>query len=488
MTNEERIALILEMKGQEGVKALTADLEAQKNELKQIKAAFDSGDISMGEFLQEQHRLQEGIAGTAGVMQQLTGSGGRGAGGRGILGASYAFQDFTSQIQNGFLPALSSIQNNIPQILMGMGMGSGMVGIVSAAAVGFGLLAVAAKSAFGGETKEAIEEAKEKLKEFEAQVKSVHEAFLKMTQKATTPEEEAAANLKAILEDRPNAERIAAAIAQKIGEKRVLESLSPEEMTQLGGINQRILSDEQIKASAQFGDPATIEAQQKQARQASEKAEQERHELLLKARRRIGEQTVVDAAKAGPEGAAALRRLKEYAPADITSEIEANSADAIKKTDEENEAFNEGNERAHEQRLKRQERAKAEAKQKAAAAKAARERIAARDKIRRESMQDQDEADRRFNDEARGDEQGDKKAEADARRERQRAGQEAVMRSQDLERAVRRSGEDREYWTKVNSGMISAAEQLGRQSQIMRRNTEDMQRRLQHSMMQGNDG
>ncbi len=59
-----------------------------------------------------------------------------------VLSASYAFQDFTSVLSGGggFARALGSIQNNIPQILAGLGLGAGLTGVVSVAAVAVGVL------------------------------------------------------------------------------------------------------------------------------------------------------------------------------------------------------------------------------------------------------------------------------------------------------------------------------------------------------------
>lgn len=58
-----------------------------------------------------------------------------------ILATSYAVQDFTSQLgTRGLAGALSAIQNNIPMILAGLGVGAGVAGVVSVAAVGVGLL------------------------------------------------------------------------------------------------------------------------------------------------------------------------------------------------------------------------------------------------------------------------------------------------------------------------------------------------------------
>ena len=62
--------------------------------------------------------------------------------GRTILNTSFAVQDFTSQLgTRGLAGALGAVQNNIPMILTGLGMGAGLSGVVSIASVGVGVLA-----------------------------------------------------------------------------------------------------------------------------------------------------------------------------------------------------------------------------------------------------------------------------------------------------------------------------------------------------------
>jgi hypothetical protein len=77
------------------------------------------------------------------TMTTARGTGGAGGGaGMGILGASYAFQDFTAVLSGGqgFGRALGAIQNNIPILLAGLGAGAGLAGVVSVVTVGVGLL------------------------------------------------------------------------------------------------------------------------------------------------------------------------------------------------------------------------------------------------------------------------------------------------------------------------------------------------------------
>jgi len=78
-----------------------------------------------------------------------------------VLYASYAVQDFTSQLgTRGLAGAFGAIQNNIPQVLIGLGAGAGFTGIASVAAVAAGVLAEKLMK-----TNEQITESTKKLQE-----------------------------------------------------------------------------------------------------------------------------------------------------------------------------------------------------------------------------------------------------------------------------------------------------------------------------------
>jgi hypothetical protein len=65
-----------------------------------------------------------------------------GRSGQGILGTSYAVQDFTSVLAGGqgLGRALASVQNNIPILVSSLGAGAGLAGVISIVSVGIGLL------------------------------------------------------------------------------------------------------------------------------------------------------------------------------------------------------------------------------------------------------------------------------------------------------------------------------------------------------------
>lgn len=95
--------------------------------------------------------------------------------GRSALQASYAFQDFTSQLGSGpggFARALGSIQNNIPGILMGFGVGGTVIAGVSVLTVALGALVTNWDLLVKGMTSDAIKKAKDDL---EALAKKVDE-------------------------------------------------------------------------------------------------------------------------------------------------------------------------------------------------------------------------------------------------------------------------------------------------------------------------
>lgn len=111
--------------------------------------------------------------------------------GRGVLSASYAFQDFTSQINNGLLPAISAVQNNIPGILMGFGVGGGITAGISVVAVGAGLLYQnwdkLANLWKDGETEKEAERVKHLVEETEKATKAAAKEFEGLSKDQAAP-------------------------------------------------------------------------------------------------------------------------------------------------------------------------------------------------------------------------------------------------------------------------------------------------------------
>lgn len=213
------------MKGQQAIEATRRQLTAQEAELRALEAAWKKNTLEAGEYLAKQSELQAEISQTTNVLMRMKGTGAGGAQGQGIMAMSYAFQDFTSQVRNGFGPALASIQNNIPGMLMGTGLSNPAIAAISAISVGIGLIAPAIIKAFGPDSQEHIDKATEKIKEFTDEIETAHKAFIGMTEKPTTPEEEYAANIKAIFETRGTGDIVKTAIGKQFSGAEIEQAL-----------------------------------------------------------------------------------------------------------------------------------------------------------------------------------------------------------------------------------------------------------------------
>lgn len=105
----------------------------------EIEAATDRAVRSAVEQTQAQKALNQVLHET-GPTAAATSAGVKNIG-NSALAASYAIQDFTSQLgTRGLAGGLAAVQNNIPGILAGLGTGAGLAGAASIAAVGIGLL------------------------------------------------------------------------------------------------------------------------------------------------------------------------------------------------------------------------------------------------------------------------------------------------------------------------------------------------------------
>ena len=183
---------------------------------------------------------------------------------------------------------------------MSLGVGAGMTGVLSVAAVALGALIPLLSKAFGAESQEQIDETKKHLEEFEAQAKKTKEAFNKLAEAPRNAEEEEAANFKAILEDRPKAQIVAAAIGKAASRKSVEAELSPDEIKEIAEANKDDLPENMM--------PVTGWAE---ANRKRELAQQRKHNIYMAARQRIGQKAVLDLGTAGPAGAEGRRRLMD---------------------------------------------------------------------------------------------------------------------------------------------------------------------------------
>jgi hypothetical protein len=197
--------MILEVIGKDAVDDLTKKLDEQKAKLADLAAQFRTGAISQGQFdaasrtsAQEAIRLAEAI-------NKVNGSGGKG--GQGLLGASYAFQDFTSVMSGGggLARALGSITNNFTGLASAAG-----ASVETAAKLSFGFTAFTAllpivipmfkdmwdAMAGGGEGPEPVIKAMDAVEERLKRIRAEAEAMMKAM---TSEEEETARNFREFL-------------------------------------------------------------------------------------------------------------------------------------------------------------------------------------------------------------------------------------------------------------------------------------------------
>lgn len=157
-----------------------------------------------------------------------------------MLQSSYAVQDFTSQLgTRGLAGALGAIQNNIPGILFGLGIGPGLAGVVSVASVAVGALVPVIQDLMSGLSSDAPGQTAEQLKKMAEEAKKASEAWEKFVSAPT--KEEAAAGKKveeATLEaGRPE---LARAFTEAIAGTALGARISPEAQTRMEELQKRL--------------------------------------------------------------------------------------------------------------------------------------------------------------------------------------------------------------------------------------------------------
>ena len=99
----ETIQLILDMGNSSAVvQKLTEDLDANKKKMEDVARQFAAGEINAKDFIKAQGQLGHELGQSRELLDQLTGKPGqRGSAGQGLMGASYAVQDFVSVLTGG---------------------------------------------------------------------------------------------------------------------------------------------------------------------------------------------------------------------------------------------------------------------------------------------------------------------------------------------------------------------------------------------------
>ena len=133
----------MQVEGEAKVQQLTRDLAAQQKVMRDLIEQYKAGSISLSQYTADMQQAAKAAAPLANQLKE-TQKGLASLGAPGILQASYAIQDFTSVLSGGQGPGAgpltSSVQNNIPGLLMMLGKGAGVAGAVSVASVAVGLL------------------------------------------------------------------------------------------------------------------------------------------------------------------------------------------------------------------------------------------------------------------------------------------------------------------------------------------------------------
>jgi hypothetical protein len=139
----ERIRAELDLDNVQYVSALRAVTEAEDEHIrkmveatqatKAVNLVIDEETVRIQRLTAEKKKLETQTNDTSQSNVKL---------GQAALTTSYAIQDFTSQIgTRGLAGALGAVQNNIPGLLMSLGMSGGIAGAVSIVSVGLGVLA-----------------------------------------------------------------------------------------------------------------------------------------------------------------------------------------------------------------------------------------------------------------------------------------------------------------------------------------------------------
>jgi hypothetical protein len=307
---DELQKLILDVQGRDKVAALNEELAKESKALQALAADLRNGSISQATFDAAADATGKKVLALEGQIKQLVGQ--RGISGSGILQASWAVQDFTSVLAGGqgLGRAIASVQNNIPGLLMSLGMSGGIAGAVSLVSVGIGALIPLLEKLWAGfEDKGVLEEAKRKLQEIKAAAEATHKAFRNMAETPTDPEALSAEGISLVLKERPNAEKAKAAVAAGITEQEAVSAMDPEEQKQYKEL-QKTAMGVQEDIARRGGDVATEDVIRLRKWAA------ERGKLVDAARSRKAESIVTGATVAGPAGADARKRLLELTQGD----------------------------------------------------------------------------------------------------------------------------------------------------------------------------
>jgi hypothetical protein len=213
--------------------------------------------------------------------------------GRSAMAASYAFQDFTSQLgTQGVAGGLRAIQNNIPGMLMGFEkLSAGWVAAISAMAVGAGILYENWDKIAKGMSSDAIDKAKNDLEKLAKKA----DEFNAMLGKPTRAEAAGGKIIEEALGGGEQTGRIARVLAAQLGRSGRGEQMTTEESKQIAAAESQV---EMVKGTR-------FEAEERNVLARLQGAAKER---IRKANAAAVQGALVDVQKGG-EGARVARAL-----------------------------------------------------------------------------------------------------------------------------------------------------------------------------------
>lgn len=335
------------------VEDLRQHLAGLKTAAKDVADTYEVLDRATGSYVvqarHEEHELDELVRkaveathaqrAMAAAMEELPGhttrataalgglKGQSGANGQGLLGASYAIQDFVSVLTGGggLGRAIGAVSNNIAPFALSLGAGGALAGGLGFLVTAFGAAIPIIEEFWGAVDSEASKKAVEKLKELQNEIKRTHDEFRKLAEAPTDIERESAEGIRLELSERGTAQQARAAVQKGITNKEAYEKLDKAAFN--GFEKDATATDADIQRQAEIDAGLALPADSpqaardafaasaaKQARERRETAQRRRREMLEAARRAKAEEIVAGATVAGPAGEAARRRLLELTP------------------------------------------------------------------------------------------------------------------------------------------------------------------------------
>jgi hypothetical protein len=319
--------LILKVQGEAELKSLNAELGREQKALADLVDQLRTGAIAQAAFDQAATKSAGQVVALQEQITKLAGS--RGINGQGILGASYAAQDFAGVIGAGgsFSQALNSVQNNLAPVLQSFGVMAGPAGVISLVSVAVGALTpLLGKLWESFDDKGAVEKAKEALEDLMAKAKEAHKVVEGLTNAPTDPEKLAAEGIGLVLKQRPKADVAKQAIAAGFTPSEAHEALTPQERdTYWQARDFADKTDEQLQRQADretitaegHATPEAVAFRFRQLKDDQRQARHKRDEIMGMARNRRAEGIISGALTAGPAGDTSridlLRRTKGVA-------------------------------------------------------------------------------------------------------------------------------------------------------------------------------